>query len=408
MLSARVCDPIGPLHARALGPAASIALGLCIGSALFSGWASSLGIFGLVVGSVLTAIWTARRIRAPRPATVTLGRGRIDIRGAGALSQRITAHEVVAARVASGPDRRLIALVRARSRKRPLVLELGSDEDLTRVRQALRIGPAGFGVVAWPGEGRRYRVGAEAAASLRAAWFVLFALGVSCSELIGPLGAVFAAGPLTLAVLLAWDQIGPAPPTRLALAREGLIATDRAGETVRAAYADVIRARLQPPESLAIQTRTRRIVVPTAGWLEEERECVIAFLESAAKAESEGLRLSGVPAALAFLEPKGESSRNWLERVDATANALNSPDVYRRPNVPAADLWTALENPDAPATVRAAAARVLARIAPEEASERVAEVLASERDAHARELIHLALEEDIEQAAADLDELERA
>ena len=68
----------------------------------------------------------------------------------------------------------------------------------------------------------------------------------------------------------------------------------------------------------------------------------------------------------------------------------------------------ALENPDAPARVRAAAARVLARVAPEEARTRVADVLACDRDAHACACIRIALEEDVETAARELEELELA
>ena len=82
-----------------------------------------------------------------------------------------------------------------------------------------------------------------------------------------------------------------------------------------------------------------------------------------------------------------------------------SGDAYRGSDLDPEDLWTALENPDVPARVRAAAARVLARVAPEEAKKRVASVLACDRDAEARAYIRGVLEEDVETAARDLEVL---
>jgi len=404
MLSARVCDPLGPLRARAIGPAFTVALGLLLGSGLFSGWASWITGAALFAAASLASTWSARRLRAVRPVKVHLGRGSLDLKGAGALSQRILARDIVAARVARSRHGAAIALVRHRGRRRPLLLELRSDEELRSVRQALRIGPAGFGVMAWPGEPGGWLH--AALVSVEATWFVLFAVGITCSELVGPLGAFVGAGPLTLALLLAWEAFGPGAVLRLVMTDDGIVSTDAAGRVVRVAYRDMVGVNVQPQGSLLVGTARETIVLQTADWIDDERDFVVASLEAAIeRARREGPPESDVPPALAFLEPKGETSRHWLERVDATANALASSDAYRRPHVPAADLWTALESPDAPATVRAAAARVLARIAPEEASWRVADVLASERDARTRELIHLALEEDIEHAAANLDEL---
>ena len=55
--------------------------------------------------------------------------------------------------------------------------------------------------------------------------------------------------------------------------------------------------------------------------------------------------------------------------------------------------------------VRAAAARVLARVAPDEAKKRVADVLACDRDAHACAVIRVALEDDVDVAARELEQL---
>jgi hypothetical protein len=406
-MSARICDPLGPLRARAIVPALTIVLGLWLGWGLFGGWASWTLAATLFVASVVASHASTRARRAIRPATVRIGRDHIELRDAGALSQRIYAHEVVAARTAATASGTSIALVRAHGRNRPMVVDLGDDGaiDVREVRRALRIGPAGFGVLAW--DGGSGATLAAALASVETTWFVLFALAVVCTELLGPPAAFFAAAPLTLALRVAWEATAAGTSPRVVLTQDGVVATDAGGQITHTAYGEILAATAQAA-SLSIRTVRETIHLATPGWLDDERRYVAALIEAAAeRAHADGDRAASVPATLTFLERRGESSRSWLERIDATASALGRDDAYRSPHVPVSDLWSALESPDAPIAVRAAAARVLARIAPGEATTRVSEVLATERDAHAREVIHIALEDDVEAAAASLDELSR-
>ena len=113
-----------------------------------------------------------------------------------------------------------------------------------------------------------------------------------------------------------------------------------------------------------------------------------------------------IPASLAILSPRDEGKRAWLERIDVTAAAMAQGEGYRRAGVEPRDLWAALESPDAPATLRAAAARILARIAPEEAGDRIARALAMEHDRDTRTRIRVALEEDVDGAARELELLD--
>ncbi len=103
---------------------------------------------------------------------------------------------------------------------------------------------------------------------------------------------------------------------------------------------------------------------------------------------------------------EAEDCRAWLQRIDAMAAAFGESG-YRGAGVESADLWRALENPDAPPALRAAAARMLARIAPDEASVRIGDAVAVERDGATRARIRIALEEDIETAARGLERLSR-
>ncbi|MDP9149199.1 MAG: hypothetical protein M3O36_04555, partial [Myxococcota bacterium] len=133
---------------------------------------------------------------------------------------------------------------------------------------------------------------------------------------------------------------------------------------------------------------------------------------------------------LHILAPRDEPKRVWLERLDATAAAQagsrcagephpsssaassrcaplpsgSARDAYRRVDLDTNDLWDALENPDASASIRAAAARVLARVAPHE-GKRIVRVLVNERDDQARATMGAALEEDTEAAARRLEKL---
>jgi hypothetical protein len=69
------------------------------------------------------------------------------------------------------------------------------------------------------------------------------------------------------------------------------------------------------------------------------------------------------------------------------------------------DLWTALENPDTATPVRAAAARVLARVATDAGRHRIARLLDAERDDTVRALLRVAAEDDAEEAAEKLERL---
>jgi hypothetical protein len=318
------------------------------------------------------------------------------------LSQRINARDVVAARAAKAGDGPTLALVRRYGRRRPVLLELRTDDELARVRHALRIGPGGFGVVAWPALPRG-QLGA-ALASVQLTWFLLFAVDVVSAQWLGPLGAPFIAGPLAWAFVVAWEALGAGSPWRVAFSAHGVTVADAAGRTTHTANAELLGADLRT-EMLVVRTARGDVSFPARDWLDEERRSVLAQITAAMALAGEPPPAPSLPVALSFLERGREPSRTWLERLDATASAMASPDVYRRPDVPLGDLWKTLESPDTPPEVRAAAARVLARVTPDEAAQRVSDVLTSERDPRARDVIHLALEEDVEDAAAAFDVL---
>ena len=337
-----------------------------------------------------------------REAGMRVEAGAIEIRDAGLLNQRVRSRDVIAASTArTEGGGATLAIVRRGSSERPLLLDFTSDADLDAVRRALGLGHLGFGDVAWPTQTRKTAL--QASAVLAFAWFTI----AVCAALDAPelcLALALVILPATLvAVLVSWfsDTRGP----YVALTPAGIVTGFVVAETL--AYADVTGARVDGSGVLLV-TRSGFAMIPMARSLPEEREHLAAqVLSAAARARGEGPDPPSLPASLARLAPRGETERAWLRRVDAAAASIGSADAYRSVDLNPKELWSALENPDAPARVRAAAARVLARVAPDEAKTRVSQVLASDRSAYARSCIRVALEEDIETAAQELEDLAR-
>jgi hypothetical protein len=328
--------------------------------------------------------------------------GAIRLRRAGAVSQHIRAADVRAASAARLPTGFSLALVRYEPGDPPLWLELQTADDVERVRRALGVGHSGFGELSWPPRrtfhGKRTPVDVLAAAL----WLATIAAVYANSEADVTLGVLF----VVLAVVA--TALGAATRRSrhgVSLSPAGLTIAD--GARTRTPWADVVAADAQG-EALLVRTSAGAQLVPTPDALPLEREHLVAQIRSAAlRAHGEGPLPPGVPSSLAVLAPRDEGSRAWIERVDATAATLLDRDGYRRTGVVERDLWETLESTDAPPRLRAAAARILARVAPEEAGPRIAQVLVQEHDAGAGDCIRVALEEDVELAAQAFDRLDR-
>jgi hypothetical protein len=98
---------------------------------------------------------------------------------------------------------------------------------------------------------------------------------------------------------------------------------------------------------------------------------------------------------------RGEQAAPWLARVDALASSVGGG--YRGSTFSREDLWHALEDPEADPDLRAAAARVLARVAPDELKVRVEPVLESEHDPKTRIRIAAVVNDDVEHLRAMVD-----
>lgn len=406
MFRARVCDPLGPRWLRSVGPALAIALIAVPPLAPVPGFDGTLRVALALAG---VALLFARRLLRVRPrtrdASVRSDAGAIEIREAGLLNQRIRALDVVAAStaraVAGKGHGAVLALVRRESRERPVLLDFSNDADLDKVRRALGLGHLAFGEIAWPAEEQRIPV--QGSLVLALAWLVIAGAAAADAPLIGFELALVVLPATVVAVLVSClsDQRRPT----VALTDAGVVTNCALSGVLR--YDQVIDARADAL-GVVLATETATVTIPMAKSLPEEREHLVAqVLSAAARARGEGPAPPTLPASLARLAPNGETQRAWLARVDAAAASLGAASAYRTADLNREDLWNALENPDAPTRLRAAAARVLARIAPDEARTRVGRVVAADRSSYARACIRIALEDDIEIAARELEDLVR-
>jgi hypothetical protein len=404
MLRARVCDPAGPRWwrvAATTGTLPLIALLLAPWPAMACAAAMVAGVAWLAVGRRLIP-----RLRA-RECLVRVEPGAIVLGGAGLVSQRIAAHDLRAASSSELPGGvYAMGLVLHEEGNPILWLELTSRDDLERVRRALGIGHAGFGLLRWPplrGVFHTTTTPVDVLASL--GWLaILVAVCLGATE--AALGLALPIVPLTLVAMVLATTPRPAQHS-LALTPWGVGAMV-AGQASFVPWSAVLDAEVQDG-AVFIRAREGAQRVPMRDALPDERENMAAQIHSSAqRARGEGPPPPAIPASLAVLAPRDEARRAWLERIDATAATMAHADRYRHAGLERRDLWTVLESPDAPATLRAAAARVLARVAPEEAGKRIAATLAMEHDGDARVRIRVALEEDVDIAARELDRLDES
>jgi hypothetical protein len=399
MLRARVSDPLGPRWIRVAAPALAATMiavpPFAPGSATLRATISLLG----------AALFFGRRLLTPRfaarDANVEIHPGSIEIAGAGILDQFVHASDVIAAssaRIASGVT---LALVRRGSAERPLVLDFGDDDDLSAVRRALGLGHFAFGEVSWP---MRIRANALRGSPLLSLAWLAMAVSAATGFTVLAFTLALVVVPATLIALLLACLQDPRGE-RVALTATGALLSDRPPWVPPVGYADVLAA-IPGADGVMLTTRAGLVHVPMQRSLPEEREHLAAqILSAAARARGEGPPPPALPPSLARLAPGGETPRAWLQRVDGAAASLSSAGAYRGYELDPKELWQALESPDAPTRVRAAAARVLARVAPDEAKQRVADVLACDRDAHACAVIRVALEDDVDLAARELEAL---
>jgi hypothetical protein len=289
------------------------------------------------------------------------------------------------------------------------VLELANDAELEQARRALRIGHFGFGELSWPAGGRGARnvagaLGRIALWVIATGWLAM-ALGAISGLVVLCFCLALILVPLTLVTVAAHFASMEGAPG-VTLTRRALYVVTLDGVPAGTPY-EAITDVCTYDAGFAVTTTRGTLYVPTGELGPEERDHVVALVRSAVqRARGLGPAPPGDPACAEVLAPRGEAHRAWLERIDGVAAQIAGGAAYRGTPLDKGELWDALEDPDSPPRVRAAAARVLARVAPAEARVRIAQVLDGEHDDRARAHIRVALEEDVAEAARQLERLD--
>jgi len=142
-----------------------------------------------------------------------------------------------------------------------------------------------------------------------------------------------------------------------------------------------------------------------------QRSHIVAQITSAARrARGRGKPRPTVAEELEQLAASTVDTRGWLARVEAAAERMRADiGYYRGSAIAGEDLWSALENHDAPARVRATAARLLARVETDSISrERIERAVGSVREEETQHRIRIAIGDDLERAAQELEAIEAA
>lgn len=416
-MRARVSDPIGPMWLRAFAPAIAtlvmaLALLLPIEATPVKGLVLYLGAaLFFAAGLVLPRL-------APRDATIEIGDGFIDVTNASIVGQRIRTRDVTAASTARTKDGVALALLRKGRDDRPIVIDLASDDDARRVRDALGIGHFGFGSLGWPTE-RSSAIGMATVMRLvAAASMTMMSLAMVNEAFLG-IGAAFALPSVPLAVIFMIASLLPSQRRgpRVVLAPDGLNITTDARRLDSVPYASIadasvtehgVRIRLHAGGVIDVDARATALGRSRMS-VDERTHLVAQILSAAQRAQGVGPVPPALPERITDLAKRAERGRSWLARLDATADLLAggaSGAGYRGCGFEETDLWTTLEDHDAPADLRAAAARVLVRVS-NAAKPRVDSVVARVHDDEARARIRIATDDDIEAGGERIDELDR-
>jgi len=141
-----------------------------------------------------------------------------------------------------------------------------------------------------------------------------------------------------------------------------------------------------------------------AGMLgRSDLEALVAQIRSASlRARGLGPQKQDVTGRVDMLRRNGETPRDWLVRLDMAGQLLATGPGYRGNTLDAEDLWAILEDPEAEAELRAAAARVLRHSPKPEAKTRIDAAVAAVRDDETHQRLRIAIRDDLDDASNEL------
>ncbi len=399
-----ISDPFGPTWTRLVLPALSV---LCIflGMMFSSGILSAPAVFAGLALLFLSPLILGRH--APHAARIRVEPGRVTIRGAFPLDQTLTPRNVQASSISVTPRGVTMAIERRDRGRHPIVLDLPDERAADAVRTALGLSSHGVGTISWPTLPLPFG-GLDAWARCVGAATALVGAGliVRAGDLTPPHQPMVAIGMVLLAALLVSvtvivSRLAQRDRGRVYLSQSGVY-VDAGRATKFVGYSEIAKVRVgktaivcerhAPPEggepsSFVIPTRIVRHL--RRGTSPLERQHLAAQIEAAVVRAKKGTPALDAPPAYEWLRLQGRPSE-WLQKLDAQAQVLSGGTGYRGSAISEGDLWSSLEDPDAPPDVRAASARMLLRAKGGAVRARIAAVVETVRDPKEEHLLRVA------------------
>ena len=405
---ARISDPIGPRWTRMLLP--SLAIVTLVLDYLWAALdnASPGPAFYLAALLLLFARPLLGRHRS-RNCQLTLLPGKVRVRDAGLLNQDIETADVSGASTSVGQDgTTTIAIARTARMGRPLHFEVPEREKASEIRQALGIGFGGYGTLAWKLTGGTFELVTNIARIAGGLAALTLAYRAMSDE---PTSVLMW---FMLVCSLAAVYVGPFFRQDAAV-RNGTIWFNEAGvfhaadkKTTHVPYADIADVSVDGRAMRIDTTTANPVTIPlrrASHSLDGASELEIAHIT--AQVRDAGRRAHGEVQASEtatgvelLMRSSSDEPRAWLDRLDSTATTMGGG--YRSVNLTKESLLRALDDPDAAPDVRVGAARVLYRIAGEEATARVAEVCETVRDPGLKKRLRVVMTDDLDEAVAEL------
>lgn len=399
-----ISDPFGPTWTRLVLPALAV---LCMSLGLFfsSGILSAPAAFAGLALLLLAPLVLGRH--APHGARIQVEPGRVAIRGAFPLNQTLTPRNVQASSICVTERGVTMALERSGRGRHPLVLDLPDERAAEMVRTALGLSSHGVGTLSWPTVPLPFG-GLDTWARCVGALAALVGAGliVRAGDVAPPREPMVAIAMVLLASVFAAVTV---VVSRLAQRDRGRVYLSPSGVYVDAGrttkflgYGEIARVRVGETAILCERrvadggAERAPFVIPTRivrhlrrGTSPLERRHLAAQIETAALRARTGAQTFDPPPAYEWLRLQGRPVA-WLQKLDAQAQVLSSGTGYRGSAISEGDLWSSLEDPDAPPDVRAASARMLLRARGGAVRARIAAVVETVRDPKEEHLLRVA------------------
>jgi hypothetical protein len=415
-MRARLHDPIGPWWTRAVLPGIG-----ALSMALATYWYETLGPplnVGFFVGLAILLLAPVLLGRnRPRIVELAFHPGRVTVKQGGILGQTIRSKSVLAASTARTESGVSLALA-CKHQKAPLLLELAGADDAKEVCDTLGIGHHGFGKLTWERERQSIDRSVHGARIVTAALWLVFGF-TQVDDLLGTFPYWLVLLVPTLYCVIA-GRFEPRRPITLDISELGVGIIGPGARRQLIPFAEIDEAkRTEQGITLTVTGLKKKrgtILIPIRtqshlqrGMTGAEVDHALAQIQSAAeRARGLGAPREDVTERLESLRRGSDGSRAWLLRIDALADRMKMAQPgYRDATIDRQDLRDALHDHDCEPELRVAAARILVRVDAETCRPEVAEVVEAVRDPVQARMIRIALDDDVDEVARELDAHER-